>query len=147
MSNTIRISCDLKNLQTVRNFVIKFLSPYALSEIVLNQIKLAVDEISANIIIHASKKDSNQYFTLKISPHQDGFIFEFTDKGSTFDPSLYSEPDIDRNKARGKQGGMGIKLVNLIMDKVEFSADSSGNTWRLFKKVLVSTTANQLIRN
>lgn len=135
MNNWITISCNLNNLQLVRDFVTDFLSPYALSDIVLNQIKLAIDEITANVIIHSNKKDDHKFVKLTITPMQDGFLFEITDKGTPFDASKYIDPKIEDLINRGIKGRVGLALVKLIMDNVEFFSHDGLNYCRLSKKV------------
>lgn len=135
MNNWITISCNLNNLQLVRDFVTDFLSPYALSDTVLNQIKVAIDEITANVIIHSNKKDDNKFLKLTITPMQDCLLFEIADKGEPFDPKKYKKPDISNFIEQGKKGGVGLALVNLIMDKVEFTSENGSNFCRLAKKV------------
>jgi serine/threonine-protein kinase RsbW len=146
MSNSLRISCDKRNLKVIRDFITKFLRPYALSEIVQNQIILAVDEISANSIIHANQNNRNKHICLTISPQNGGLLFEITDQGLPFDPTKYKKPDIGDNIAARRPGGVGIALVNFVMDKVEYSTDENGtNICRLYKKVQTSSRSSNLI--
>jgi serine/threonine-protein kinase RsbW len=135
MNNTIRISCNKKNLKVVRDFVTNYLSPYGLSAIVLNQIILAVDEITANLIIHSNNQDDSKFVKLAIFQEGDTFLFEITDQGKSFNQANYVEPDIKDHIRIGKKGGVGIALVRRIMDKVEFASDGQHNICRLYKKM------------
>ncbi|WP_026461647.1 ATP-binding protein [Adhaeribacter aquaticus] len=135
MNNSIRISSNKNNLKVVRDFVTDFLHPYGLSAIVLNQIILAVDEITANLIIHANHEDNNKFIKLTIEKLDDTFLFEISDKGRSFNQANYKEPDIKDHIRIGKKGGVGIALVRRIMDKVEFTTDQGTNVCRLYKKV------------
>ena len=135
MNNSIRISCDKNNLKIVRDFVTDFLSPHHLSAIILNQIILAVDEITANLIIHSNQENNNKHIKLTIKELGDTFLFEIADKGISFELDRYVEPDIKDYIRIGKKGGVGIALVKRIMDKVEFSSQGTTNVCRLYKKV------------
>jgi len=135
MNNWITISCNKKNLKVVRDFVTDFLAPYDLPEVLLNQITLAVDEITANVIIHSNKEDDSKFLKLTITPKEDCFLFEIADKGISFDRSSYVEPDVRDFVRIGKKGGVGFALVNRIMDKVEFTSQGSNNICRLYKRV------------
>ncbi|CAA9224218.1 MAG: hypothetical protein AVDCRST_MAG95-682 [uncultured Adhaeribacter sp.] len=136
MSNAIQVNCNTCNLQLVRNFVTEFLTPYALPEIVLNQMILAVDEISANLIIHANNNDNTKHFILTILHQSGDFIFEFKHWGIPFDKEIYKAPNLPRHVSGGRKGGLGLSLVNYIMDKVEFYTDKDGvHFCRLYKKV------------
>lgn len=135
MNNSIRISSNKRNLKVVRDFVTDYLSPYTLTEKELNQIILAVDEITANLIIHANKEDESKFVKLSIFQTGDIFLFELSDTGNAFNQGKYREPDIGNNIKEGKKGGMGVALVKKIMDKVEFTTQGNSNICRLYKKV------------
>ena len=134
MNNTIRISCNKKNLKLIRDFVTGYLSTYNLSEIVVNQMVLAVDEICANLIIHANQENENKFLTLSILHKNNSYLFEICDEGKSFSQVNYKEPNIQDNIRQGKKGGVGIALVNRIMDRVEFHTTNGHNICRLYKK-------------
>jgi serine/threonine-protein kinase RsbW len=135
MNNAISIRCNPDNLKHIREFVKNTLNPYHLSDIALNQMILAVDEICANLIIHANNKDESKFLHLKISRQKGFFLFELVDHGLFFDMSSYKEPDIQENIRKKRPGGMGIAIVKRIMDKVEFTSNGTKNVCRLYKRV------------
>lgn len=106
MNNAIRIRSNKNNLKVVRDFVSDFLSPLKLSEKELNQIILAVDEITANLIIHANKEDENKFVKVTIFQVGDSILFELSDNGKSFDPKVYSIPDMG-TKILNKEPGAG----------------------------------------
>jgi serine/threonine-protein kinase RsbW len=135
MNNSIRVNCTKKNLKKIRDFVTEYLHALRLSDILLNQIVLAVDEICANLIIHANHEDPSKHIVLTIEQAKEMLRFEISDEGLAFERSNYKEPDIEENIRLGKKGGVGIALVNRIMDKVEFSSNGTKNTCVLYKKI------------
>lgn len=135
MNNSIRVNCTKKNLKLIRDFVTEYLKALALSDILMNQIVLAVDEICANLIIHANHEDPGKYLTLTIHNLRGQIKFEIADNGVAFQRTNYKEPDIQEHIRLGKKGGVGIALVNRIMDKVEFTTNGSQNTCLLYKKI------------
>lgn len=135
MNNSIRVNCTKKNLKLIRDFVTEYLGPLALSDILLNQIVLAVDEICANLIIHANKENPEQYISLRIDQEKNRLRFEISDQGVAFQRSNYKEPDIQEYIRIGKKGGVGIALVNRIMDEVQFTTNGTRNICLLYKKI------------
>jgi len=136
MNNSIRVNCTKKNLKTIRDFVTEYLHALSLTDILLNQIVLAVDEICANLIIHANHEDPSKYIVLRIMQERENTLkFEISDEGVAFERANYKEPDIQENIRLGKKGGVGIALVNRIMDKVEFRSNGTQNTCLLYKKI------------
>jgi serine/threonine-protein kinase RsbW len=136
MKNAIRISCSRSNLKVVRDFVSAYLAAYNLSDLHLNQIVLAVDEVVANLIIHANREDESQHLDLRLNVDDQVFGIEIEDgSNSSYVPSSYREPDLQEHIRTGKKGGVGMALVNRIMDRVEFSTTGTHNVCRLYKKI------------
>ncbi|GAA3922217.1 ATP-binding protein [Hymenobacter algoricola] len=136
MKNAIRISCNRSNLKVVRDFVSAYLAAYSLSDLHLNQIVLAVDEVVANLIIHANGEDESQHLDLRLNVNNQVFGIEIEDdSNSSYVPSSYKEPDLQEHIRVGKKGGVGMTLVNRIMDRVEFSTTGTHNVCRLYKKI------------
>jgi serine/threonine-protein kinase RsbW len=136
MKNALRISCSRGNLKVVRDFVTASLLNYHLSALQLNQIVLAVDEVVANLIIHANGEDESQHLDLTIDVDDHSFGIEIFDNAATYyRPSTYHEPDLSEFIRQGKRGGVGMTLVNRIMDQVEFTTDGSQNVCRLYKRL------------
>ncbi|PRY16273.1 serine/threonine-protein kinase RsbW [Pontibacter ummariensis] len=135
MNNSIRVNCTKKNLKLIRDFVTEYLHALALTDILMNQIVLAVDEICANLIIHANHEDPDKYILLAIYKQPGMIKFEISDEGIAFQRAAYKEPNIQENIRLGKKGGVGIALVNRIMDKVEFKTEGPQNTCILYKKI------------
>ncbi|WP_347157680.1 ATP-binding protein [Pontibacter chitinilyticus] len=135
MNNSIRVNCTKKNLKPIRDFVSAYLYGLALSDILMNQIVLAVDEICANLIIHANHEDPKKFISLTIDLPEDMIRFKISDNGLAFKRSEYKEPDIQEHVKVGRKGGVGIALVNRIMDKVEFTSNGSSNICLLYKRI------------
>ncbi|MBC5774021.1 ATP-binding protein [Pontibacter sp. KCTC 32443] len=135
MNNSIRVNCTKKNLKLIRDFVTQYLQELSLSDVLMNQMVLAVDEICANLIIHANNEDPTKYIYLTITEPKNAVQFEINDNGVAFQHHNYKEPDILEHVRIGKKGGVGIALVKRIMDKVEFTTRNGSNACLLYKKI------------
>jgi serine/threonine-protein kinase RsbW len=122
MTSRIRIQCSRQNLQQVRDFVRDFLLAGHSSEVLVNQVVLAVDEVVANFIIHANGEDVTQFLDLQLALVEQRLDVEIEDYGATiFAPlSVSPNPDLREYIRQGRKGGMGMALVSRIMDQVEF---------------------------
>ena len=121
MKSVLRIACSRKHLQQVRDFVRNYLSSRQLSEIMVNQVVLAVDEVVANFIIHANGEDETQFLDLEMTVDAHSLNVEIADHGDTiFLPAPHQSPDLRDYIRQGRKGGMGMTLVNRLMDRVEF---------------------------
>ena len=135
MQDRIRIHCSRQNLQQVRDFVRGFLLTAQRSDMVVNQVVLAVDEVVANFIIHANGEDANQFLDLLLILSNQQLDIEIEDHGSTLflPPGKVPTPDLRAYIQQGRKGGMGMALVSRIMDRVEFFERNSHTICHLTK--------------
>lgn len=131
-----KTSCSKEKLREIRKFVIGVLEEYGLSDVDINKLVLAVDEICANLIIHSHNCNAEEFIELRIKIKKgEGITFEITDQGIGFNASNYAEPDLKDIVKQKKKGGVGLLLVKRIMDNIEFKSENSHNTCRLYKKL------------
>jgi len=136
MKSALRIACSRRNLQQVRDFVRNYLSEQHLAEIAINQVVLAVDEVVANFIIHANGEDENQFLDLKMTLVDHELGVEIADHGDTiFLPAPHQSPDLRAYIREGRKGGMGMTLVNRLMDRVEFFTRGNHTVCLLSKRL------------
>jgi serine/threonine-protein kinase RsbW len=138
MEENLRVSRSIKNLKEIRSFVDKRLKELYVSEMEINMMVLAVDEICANLIIHANTPDEDQHLEVKIKDESEGVAFEISDisdKGEAFNFNNYQVPELNDIVKNKRKGGLGLMLVKRIMDKIEFTKENDYTVCRLFKKV------------
>jgi serine/threonine-protein kinase RsbW len=136
MKSALRIACSRRNLQEVRDFVRGYLSNQELPEVVVNQVVLAVDEVVANFIIHANGEDESQYLDLTLLLENHRINVEILDHGDTiFLPAPHQSPDLRDYIKQGRKGGMGMTLVNRLMDRVEFFTRGNHTVCHLSKQL------------
>jgi serine/threonine-protein kinase RsbW len=121
----------------VRDFVRDYLSTRPLPEVTVNQVVLAVDEVVANFIIHANGEDETQFLDLKLAFDEHDLNVEIADNGDTiFLPGPHQSPDLRSYIQQGRKGGMGMALVNRLMDRVEFFTRGNHTVCHLSKHLL-----------
>lgn len=136
MSYRYNIGCSLANLKGIRDFVRKALHENGVPEMQIGAIVLAVDEMCSNLMIHAHHCDPDHILELSIDhPATNHFIFEIIDDGSVFDINKFSEPEMNSLVQEKRKGGLGIRLVKTIMDKVEYRTENGKSICRLTKLV------------
>ena len=136
MQSAIRIACSRTHLQQVRDFVRNYLNSRHLPEVTVNQVVLAVDEVVANFIIHANGEDENQFLDLKLAFDEHNINVEIADHGGTiFLPSPHQNPNLRDYIREGRKGGMGMTLVNRLMDRVEFFTRGNHTVCHLSKNL------------
>ncbi|MEM7550622.1 MAG: ATP-binding protein [Bacteroidota bacterium] len=130
-----KANCSKDQLRKIRAFVREVLQEYSVSEIRINELILAVDEVCANLIIHSCSCDPNYSIDLIIKKDSENIIFEFVNRGESFDILHYEEPKIEELIQSKRKGGLGLMLVNRIMDKIEHEQTKGSDIYRMYKAV------------
>lgn len=133
MSNKIIIGCEKNELTKIRQFVADELEQHAIPDLQAHKLVLAVDEVCANLIIHANDCNPINKIELSLEFFPKQITFTFKDKGIGFDINEYQSPSMDELVSSRRQGGLGLLLVKRIMDKIEFSTEKNYNICRLVK--------------
>jgi serine/threonine-protein kinase RsbW len=105
------------------------------SDVMLNEIVLALDEMCSNLMIHAHHCDPDHLLELTIITQPGNVVFEIEDDGTVFDINSFQEPSLDNLITIKRKGGLGIRLVKSIMDNIEYLTRDGKNVCRLSKKV------------
>jgi serine/threonine-protein kinase RsbW len=136
MNYKYKVGCSIENLKGVRDFIRVSLKEHGVPDLEISEVVLALDEMCSNLMIHAHHCNANDLFELHIKvEHNDPVIFEIIDDGTVFDINEFSEPGLDNIIHEKRKGGLGIRLVKTIMDKVEYQKRSGKNVCRLTKTV------------
>jgi len=135
MIYSYKIPCQKSRLGEIRKFLNGLLSERDISEVDINSLILAVDEMCANIIIHTHNCNPEESIELSVDIQSHGITFEIEEKGSGFDINEYQEPSLKDIIHRKKKGGLGLILVRRIMDEIKLVQDNNRNIYRLYKKL------------
>lgn len=136
MNYKYKVGCSIENLKGVRDFIRNTLKEHHVRDLQISEMVLALDEMCSNLMIHAHQCNPDDLFELHIII-QKGMpvIFELIDDGTVFDINQFSEPDLGNLVHEKRKGGLGIRLVKSIMDKVEYQKRRGKNVCRLTKQV------------
>jgi serine/threonine-protein kinase RsbW len=117
----LRIPSMTDNLQLIRDFVIKIAATTGLNEELQEQMALAVDEACTNVIKHAHKFNENRPIDILIQTDASKLKITISDQGSGFDPTSLVKPDLQKFTKEARHGGLGIYLMQTLMDEVDYS--------------------------
>lgn len=109
------------NLELIRNFVINNLRLIEVSDELIDNITLAVDEACTNVIKHAYDKSDEGRMLIKLDFDSPKLNISVIDYGRGFDPSKLPIPNIKEYYKAHKVGGWGIYLMKSLMDEVSFN--------------------------
>jgi serine/threonine-protein kinase RsbW len=132
---TLTMSADESKLSTIRDFVACVGQEAGLSDQVIADLQLAVDEVCANVLRHGYRGQGGE-LAVTIQPLRDAVRVTVQDWGVAFDPQAVPEPDVATPLEQRPLGGMGLYLVRQVMDEVlfEFGAEK-GNTVTMVRRL------------
>jgi serine/threonine-protein kinase RsbW len=136
MNYTYKVGCSIENLKGVRDFIRGSLKNHGVTDLEVSEIVLALDEMCSNLMIHAHHCNPEDLFELHIMvENTDPVIFEIIDDGTVFDINEFNEPALNNIIHEKRKGGLGIRLVKSIMDRIEYQKREGRNVCRLTKTV------------
>ncbi len=117
----LKIPSQSDNLVIIRDVVSKVAYKAGFNKDDVSKIELAVDEACANVIKHAYTKNSNNSIEVIIQTDKQKFVVTVSDKGKGFNPKDIKFPDMKDYLTEMRVGGLGIYLIETLMDKVDFN--------------------------
>ncbi len=124
---------DITMLSRVQDFVSSVLQENGFDTKVANQIHLAVEEIFVNIVKYAYPNERGKC-RITISPKPDQIEITFVDHGIAFNPLDKEKPDVSLPAEERSVGGLGIYMVEQMMDEVEYHYENQQNMLKIAKK-------------
>jgi len=129
----LEVPGEERYLVQVRDFVDKVCAELNVASAATNALKLAIDEASTNIIKHSYRQKKGSIKVTIASSGTNRLTISLTDHGESFDLQKVRVPDLRRYVATGRKGGLGLFLMNRLMDSVSYNVTSSGNTLTMKK--------------
>lgn len=118
----LRFGSAADQLQAVRHEVRRAISGLGFSPDELNCLVLALNEACMNIIQHAYGPQCRGEIILEIFADVDAVTFRLTDFAAPVDKCCIKSRDL----ADLRPGGLGVHLMNQVMDLVDFRNDPEG---------------------
>ncbi|MDD4821896.1 MAG: ATP-binding protein [Bacteroidales bacterium] len=98
-------------------------------------LNLVLEEAISNILFYAFDDDSEQKIYLILEYDDETLSVEIMDSGKPFDPTRQGPPDITLPAEERSIGGLGIFLINKLMDHVEYCRKENMNMLTLKKRI------------
>ena len=95
---------------------------------------LAVEEAATNVIEHAYRGAADREVEIRVEDRGPEFKVEVVDSGDTVDPRAVPDVDLRRYVSERRTGGLGMHLMEKIMDSVTFRRSAGRNVCRLVKR-------------
>lgn len=118
---------DVEELDRLRGFVRTLCTD--LPEREVRHLELALDEAFCNVV-HHSYGGKGGAVLLKGEITDEGFCFELSDQGKSFDFEAVPLPDWSGNRV----GGFGLHIIRQVADEVTYRQEAGWNRLRIMKR-------------
>lgn len=133
MSQSSLFRCSLDEIPRLRVFIRESLA--GLDEVTLNQIVLAADEVCTNAIIHGCSREKSENITVTLSQLPGKVLVEITDSSTPFPLMEKVSVDCVEKIRKREKGGLGLFLVQKIMDEISVEAFGRQHVIRMSKYI------------
>lgn len=125
--NSLTLSANLDSLKILEDFVLRRIEPLALSADCIQDIRLVLEELFANIVFYAYPEGPGVVHVECSVDSKRLLCIRLRDSGIPFNPLKCPEPDLDRDFTERKIGGLGIHLVKQIAHKIRYAREDGSN--------------------
>ena len=101
----------------------------------LFQIKLVLEEMGTNIVKYGYEDEDKKDVQIVLTSETDTLTMEISDDGKPFDPFTDAPPpDLDSPIPDRPIGGLGVYLVQKLMDETSYRREDGKNKLTLIKR-------------
>ncbi|HKX50629.1 MAG TPA: SpoIIE family protein phosphatase [Candidatus Binatia bacterium] len=130
----VKLFNKLSELDRFNQTLTKFGRRLGLSDKVLHDLNLALEEILTNIISYGYTDSGEHEIRVRLSLQAGEVKAEVEDDGQPFNPLDVPEPDTAKLLDERTIGGLGIHLVRKIVDALEYKRQGESNLLTIKKK-------------
>ncbi len=127
MRTDITLKNDLIEIERLADRVRDFGRENRLSEDLVWEIRLVLEEIVTNIISYGYEDRADHAIDVNIVNSEQDITLRVRDDARPFNPLDQTVPDLERPLEERGDGGMGIHIVREIMDEIDYKREDDGN--------------------
>lgn len=137
--NTAKLSLVLKNdlaeLENLGRHIEKFCKLHNLNRKNTFELNLVLDEVFTNIVSHGLNNQKEHLIKIDIQIMSNNLTIRIEDHGKPFDPTAIAKSNLECSLEDRQIGGLGLHLVNHIMNSIIYKRTGDKNVLILRKKL------------
>jgi anti-sigma regulatory factor (Ser/Thr protein kinase) len=134
-TETLTLHNDISEVPQLNDFIEAVAERLGIEPSTALQLQLAVEEAVVNVMDYAYPPDSVGEVSVATTSDGQCLKIVITDSGIPFDPTEQEKADISLSVEERQIGGLGILLVNEIMDAVSYERKDGKNVLTLTKQL------------
>lgn len=132
---SFKLKSDLSELKTLSRHLSRFGEFNGLSEILISEINICLDELFTNIVLYGFEDDLEHTIRIRIKLNGNAIILSIEDNGIPFNPLLRKDSELPADINSAKIGGLGIQIVKKLMDDIWYERKRGKNRLMLKKDI------------
>ena len=135
LDKTLNLTNDVQRVPELNDFVKNVASRLNLDSSLTSQLMLAVEEAVVNVMSYAYPLGTTGDIHVQARATEQSLKFIISDQGKAFDPTLRGTADTTLSAEERPIGGLGILLVQQLMDSINYERADGKNVLTM-KKML-----------
>ena len=132
---TVIVTNAVSEIGRLHASVSQFCRENGLSADIEGDLSLALEEILMNVIRYGHPEGGRHEILINLSLENECVTVEVEDDGTPFNPLDAPEPDIEAPIEKRPIGGLGIHLVRILMDGLEYRRTNGRNLLSMRKRL------------
>jgi len=135
---SFKLKSDISELKTLCQHLNHFGQVYCLSDSLISEINICLDELFTNIVLYGFEDDLEHIIRFRINLNDNALILNIEDNGMPFNPLIKKDSDLPADINKANIGGLGIHIVKKLMDDIWYERKRGKN--RLTLKRFIHAT-------
>ena len=134
IEKSMTLTNQVADIPQLNQFVEEACAGQHLGEGFIAELKLAIEEVVANVIHHAYDKHEKGEIGVNLKFRPEEVSVEIKDAGKAFDPTEIKEADTESSVEERRIGGLGLCLVRQLTDTMTYRREGNFNLLSLTKR-------------
>ncbi|MHC4211484.1 MAG: ATP-binding SpoIIE family protein phosphatase, partial [Planctomycetota bacterium] len=134
----IAVPNQLASIDAVNSRFNEFADDAGMPDDIRRRVNMAFDELLNNIISYAFEDENEHEIEVRVNLERQRLVIEVLDDGRPFNPFSQESPDTTLPLEARRVGGLGIHLVQKVMDEVSYERRIDKNLVKLVKRLETS---------
>jgi anti-sigma regulatory factor (Ser/Thr protein kinase) len=122
---------DLSDVLRMNDWLDDLMAAHGVPEAQANEVKVCLDEAVTNVLSYAFDAPAPALAELKLTLSADGVEAELRDAGRPFDPVAADLPEVAKDIAEAKVGGLGLRIIRELATSVRYAREGGENVLTL----------------
>ena len=127
---------DLREIGAAAEKIDAYCEAQGISAQIAYAVNLSIDEVLTNTISYGYDDDAKHRIDLTFRVDGETLVVVLVDDGRPFDSSTEREPDVDATLEERALGGLGLFLVQQMMDEMTYERSDDRNVITLRKSTV-----------